>query len=73
MIGSIDEHKSWVKGIKVDPPSKIFTKLVNKNAIKPEKVNLPPQKNFTTSIYPTPETWQKPHGPSPWFLNDVHL
>jgi hypothetical protein len=32
-----------LRGIKVDPPSKIFTKLVNKNAIKPEKFgrNLP--------------------------------
>ncbi len=26
----------------------------------------------TTTIYPPPKIWQKPHGPSPWFLSHVH-
>jgi hypothetical protein len=33
---SIDAHKKG-GGIKVDPPSKIFTKLANTNTIKPQK------------------------------------
>jgi hypothetical protein len=40
-------------GIKVDPSSKIFTKLVNKNAIKPEK-GVPSFKFLKTPIYPSP-------------------
>jgi hypothetical protein len=41
-------------GIKVDPLSKIHTKLVNKNAIKPKKV-YPLQKIFTSPVYPPPK------------------
>jgi hypothetical protein len=37
----IDAHRGG--GIKVDPPSKIFAKLVNKSAIKPQKVYSPPK------------------------------
>ncbi len=53
------------RGIKLDPPSKFFTKLVNKNAIiKPEKgVPSTPQK-----------IWQKGLLDSlPGFSNRVHL
>jgi hypothetical protein len=44
---------SGFKGIKVDPPFKIFIKLVNKNAIKPEK-GIPSFKFLKTPIYPSP-------------------
>ncbi len=52
------------KGIKVYPPSKIFAKLVDKNAIKHQKVYPPPK--FSQPLYTFPiKLWQKPHGPSP--------
>jgi hypothetical protein len=51
----------------VDPPSEIFTKLVDKNATKTEKGFLQPLNTLPPSIL------QKPHGLSPWFLNHVHL
>jgi hypothetical protein len=60
--------------MKVDPPSEIFEKLVNKNAIKnPKKCTLP-QKNFTSSIYHplqnlAKNSWTLPPG----FSNRVHL
>jgi hypothetical protein len=38
-------------GIKVDPPSKIFVKLVNKNAIKPPKI-VPVSQNFHNPYIP---------------------
>jgi hypothetical protein len=42
----------------VNPPSEIFTKLVNKNAIKPQK-GLPNPKNFHYPYIPLPpEIWQ---------------
>ena len=47
------EGVSGFKGIKVDPPFKIFIKLVNKNAIKPEK-GIPSFKFLKTPIYPSP-------------------
>ncbi len=46
------------RGIKVYPPSKIFKKLVNKNAIKHQKV-VPSPKNFTTPIYPPSQNLAK--------------
>jgi hypothetical protein len=62
-----------VEGIKVYPPSKIFAKLVNKNAIKHQKCD-PSPKIFTTPIYPhSPKvaktSWTLPSG----FANCVHL
>jgi hypothetical protein len=39
-------------GIKVYPPSKIFAKLVNKNAIKHQKV-VPSPKNFHNPSIPS--------------------
>jgi hypothetical protein len=45
-------------GIKVYPPSKIFAKLVYKNAINTKKV-YPPQKIFTTPIYPSSQNLAK--------------
>jgi hypothetical protein len=52
------------RGIKVYPPSKIFAKLVNKNAIKHHK-GVPSPKIFTTPIYPpsqkvTKASWTLP-------------
>jgi hypothetical protein len=45
--------------MKVDPPSNIITKLLNKNALKPE-IGVPSPKNFHTRY-----VWKKPHGPLP--------
>jgi len=36
-VSAIDAQGRGEKGIKVDPPPKTFTKLVNTNAIKPQK------------------------------------
>jgi hypothetical protein len=41
----------YTGGLRVDPPSKIFTELVNVNAIKPQKV-YPSPKDFSTLKYP---------------------
>jgi hypothetical protein len=51
----------------------MFTKLVNKNTIKPKKVSSYSQKIFTTpNIFKI--FLQKPYGPSPWiFLKCVQL
>ncbi len=59
--------------IKVYPPSKIFAKLVNKNAIKHQKV-VPSPKNFHNPYIPSLAKFGKnlpdpPHG----FSNRVHL
>jgi hypothetical protein len=52
----------------VYPPLKIFAKLVNKNAIKPQK-GVPSLKNFHNPLYTLPpKIWQKPHRPSPWIF-----
>jgi hypothetical protein len=51
-----------VREIKVDPPSNMFKKLVIKNAIK----MYPPQKMFTSLLYPPSEIGKKYHGSSPW-------
>jgi hypothetical protein len=40
-------------------PSKIFAKLVNKNAIKQQKVVPSPPKIFTTPIYPPSQNLAK--------------
>jgi hypothetical protein len=58
----IDAHR-WVKGVKGVRGlrggfSKIFTKLVNKNA-KKNKNGYPPLKKFTTAINPTPRNLAK--------------
>jgi len=59
-------HTRGVRGgIKVYPHSKIFAKLVNKNAIKHQK-GVPSPQNFYNRYIPSlpPKIWQKPHGPS---------
>jgi hypothetical protein len=49
----------------VYPSSKMFAKLVNKNAIKHQK-GVPSHKIFSQPLYTLPpKIWQKPHGPSP--------
>jgi hypothetical protein len=59
--GGIEE----VRGDKSGPHSKIFTELLNKNAIKPGK-GVPSLPKFLQPLYTQPpEIWQKPHGPSP--------
>jgi hypothetical protein len=55
----------------VDTPSKIFTKLVNKNAINPEKV-YPPPKVFTALIYHLPRNLAKTSWTLPLDFQTVH-
>jgi hypothetical protein len=47
-----------VRGIKVYPPSEIFAKLANKNAIKNQKFTLP-QKLSQPPIYPPSQNLAK--------------
>ncbi len=47
----IDKHGEGGGGVKGYPSSKMFAKLVNKNAINNKKL-YPPQKIFTTPVYP---------------------
>jgi hypothetical protein len=62
-----------VRGIKVVHPSKIFTKLVNKNALKPEKV-IHSNTNFHNPIIPYPQKFGKTlMDRPPGFSNRVHL
>jgi hypothetical protein len=49
----------------LDPLSKIFTKLVIKNAINLKNGVLSP-KISTTPTYPPLKKLVKPHGPTPW-------
>ncbi len=67
-ISLFDAHREGVGGIKVYPPSEIFAKLVNKNAIKtPKRYTLPPK--FSQPLYTLPSTkGPKPYGPSPWIF-----
>jgi hypothetical protein len=46
------------RGIKVYPPSKMFARLVNKNAIKHQK-GVPSPQIFTTPIYPPSQNLAK--------------
>jgi hypothetical protein len=67
----IDAHRGG--GIKVYPSSKIFAKLVNKNAIKHQKVAPSPQ-NFHNPYIPSLSKFGKNHpDPPPGFSNRVHL
>jgi hypothetical protein len=60
-------------GIKVYPPSKIFAKLVNKNAIKHQKV-VPSPQNFHNPYIPSlPKFGKNLPDPPPGFSNRVHL
>jgi hypothetical protein len=61
-IMDIDAHRSGVEGgIKVYPPSKIFAKLVNKNAIIHQK-GVPSPKKISQPLYTLlPEIGQKLH------------
>ena len=63
-------HTGGEGGIKVDPPSKIFTKLVNKHAIELEK-GVPSQKNVHNPYMACTEKISK--NLPPGFLNHVHL
>jgi hypothetical protein len=57
----------------VYPPSKIFAKLVNKNAIKHQKV-VPSPKNFHNPyIHSLPKFGKNLPDPPPGFSNCVHL
>jgi hypothetical protein len=49
------------------PPSKFFTKLVSKNAIKPQK-GVPPYKKFTIFINPSPNFFAKTLWALPWIF-----
>jgi hypothetical protein len=60
-------------GIKVYPPSKIFAKLVNKNAIKHQK-GVPSPKNFYNPYIPSlPKSGKTLMDPPSGFSNRVHL
>jgi hypothetical protein len=59
-------------GIKVDPPSKIFAKLVNKSAIKPQKCTLHP-KLSNPYIPSLPKLGKDLIDPHPEFFNRLHL
>jgi hypothetical protein len=60
-------------GIKVYPPSEIFAKLVNKNAIKHQK-GVPSPQNFHNPYIPSlPKFGKNLLDPTPRFSNRVHL
>jgi hypothetical protein len=60
-------------GIKVYPPSKIFAKLVNKNAIKHQK-GVPSPQNFHNPYIPSHQKFGKNlMDPPSGFSNCVHL
>jgi hypothetical protein len=60
-------------GIKVYPPSKIFAKLVNKNAIKHQK-GVPSPQNFHNPYIPSlPKFGKNLPDPPPRISNRVHL
>jgi hypothetical protein len=66
----IDAHRGGggEGGIKVYPPSKIFAKLVNKNAIKHQKV-VPFPQNFHNPYIPSlPKFGKKLPDPPPWIF-----
>jgi hypothetical protein len=57
----------------VEPPSKIFTKLANKNTIKPQK-DVPYPKSFQNPLKPSPQKFGKNlKDPPPGFSNRVYL
>ncbi len=63
----------WGGGIKVYPPSKIFAKLVNKNAIKHQK-GVPSLQNFYNPYIPSlPKFGKNLIDPPPRISNPVHL
>ena len=72
----IDAHRGWggVRGvITVYPPSTIFAKLVNKKAIKHQKV-VPYPQNFHNPYIPSvPKFGKNLPDPPPGFSNRVHL
>jgi hypothetical protein len=66
MYISIDAHRGGEGGIKVYPPSKMFAKLVIKNAIK--------HQNFHNPYIPSlPKFGKDLMDPPPGFSNRVHL
>jgi hypothetical protein len=54
----------WPEVSKVDTPSKVFTKLVDKT---PKRFTLPQKLSQPLYTLPT-KIWQKPYGPSPWIF-----
>ena len=69
----ISDKQCRLEGIKVDPPSKIFTKLANKNTIKPQK-DVPYPKSFQNPLKPSPQKFGKNlTDPPPGFSSCVHL
>ncbi len=74
-VVAIDAHRGggWWGGIKVYPPSKIFARLVNKNAIKHQKV-VPSPKNLKNPYIPSlPKFGKNLPDPPPGFSNRLHL
>jgi hypothetical protein len=66
-------HTGVRGGIKVYPPSKIFAKLVNKNAIKHQK-GVPSPQNFHNHYIPSlPKFGKNLPDPPPRISNHVHL
>ncbi len=71
-LGNLTIVGGW-GGIKVYPPSKIFAKLVNKNAIKHQK-GVPSPKNFHNLYIPSlPKFGTNLMDPPSGFSNCVHL
>jgi hypothetical protein len=62
----VDAHKGGRWGVKGDTCGLSPKKLVNKNAIKPQRV-VPSPINFTALIY-TAHYWQNTHWPFPWIF-----
>jgi hypothetical protein len=60
-------------GMNVYPPSKIFAKLVNKNAMKQQKVVPSPQNVHNPYIPSLPKFGKNLPDPPPGFSNRVHL
>jgi hypothetical protein len=71
--GGVRGMKGGEGGIKVYPPSNFFAKLVNKNAIKHQKV-VPSPPNFHNPYIPSlPKFGKNLPDPPPGFSNRVHL
>ncbi len=71
--GGEGEGVRGLGGIKVYPPSEIFAKLVNKNAIKHQK-GVPSLQNFHNPYIPSlPKFGKNLPDPPPRISNRVHL
>jgi hypothetical protein len=57
-----------MRGDKSGSSLQMFTKFVNKNAIKQQKVMPSPQSFYNPCIPYLPKVGKKPHRPSPWIF-----